>query len=137
MEAETSLSKQMEENSKINAGLLQIQKDFDEQKRHWEQDNRHERKAVMERQKSLENDRQHWHEEKSCLLQNLSAMKETPEKKEEERKLSTEGLMERIRNLKVQMENIPNKKAEKKICREKFFLNDLKEPHPRLTSVLF
>ena len=130
-EAETSLAVQMEENSKIKAGLLQIQKDFDGQKRQWEQDKTHlleeqiktttnMKEAVMENEKSLENERKQWQEEKSGLLQMLSAMKETLEKKEEERKQSADSLMERITSLEEQMGKIPTKKAKKKSVRKRF-----------------
>ena len=52
----------------------------------------------MEAQQDLENQRQLWQKEKSSLLESLSAMTEALDAKEVERKQSTEGLMDRMKN---------------------------------------
>ncbi|KAM9734362.1 uncharacterized protein ACNS7B_013942 isoform 1-T2 [Menidia menidia] len=131
VETQRSLDQEKEENSKTKATLIQIEKDFEEEKHQWEQEKTSlleeqdkaataMKEAVTETENILEKERQQWQEEKSCLHESLSTMNETIAQKEEERKQATERLMERILGVELLMKNMSEKKPKRRSLKTRF-----------------
>lgn len=131
-EATNHFAQQVQDLWKLKAAAVDIKDEIEEQKRKFEQDKVRllsEKTAiafnmnaeVLEAQTILENGLQLCKKEQSFLLEAVSNLKQDLEKKEEERKSSIGGLMDRMQKLEEQLDNMKKQKQKKQCALTRFF----------------
>ncbi|XP_035987887.1 cingulin-like protein 1 [Fundulus heteroclitus] len=141
-EAENCLAEQVKETCEIEAALVKMEQDLENQRQLWAQ----EKSSLLTKQQRavrnveaarkdvlevLHDERQEWQTEKSCLLEMVATTNELLTEAEVKRKASTLNLIEKLKNLQKEMDKLQESKPKKKSFRRKiakFFKMSKKAP---------
>ncbi|XP_035985252.1 uveal autoantigen with coiled-coil domains and ankyrin repeats-like [Fundulus heteroclitus] len=129
-EAENCLAEQVKESCEIEAALVKMEQDVENQRRLWAQE---KSSLLTEQQKAVRNveaarkdvlevlhdERQEWQTEKSCLLEMVATTEELLKEAEVKRKASTLNLIEKLKNLQQEMDKLQESKPKKKSLRKR------------------